>query len=761
MKTLLRSFAGGEIAPEMFGRLDLGKYQTGLQKALNFRTLPHGPATRRSGLFYVNQAKDSSSSVRLIPFVFNATQAVVLELGHQYVRFHNAAGTVLETAVPITSITQANPGAFTRVAHGFLTGDVVFVSGALGMTAINGQFYTVNKLTADTYELRYLNVSTSISTVALPAYTGGGTAARVYTVATPWTGTDLATLSFAQDADVLTVSSSLYATREIRRLAATNWTVTSASFTPTLAAPGGVGAVATIPTPTNPVTQSYVVTSVAADAITESVASSAATCANNLTIFGNFNTISWSAATGAARYYVYRLRGGSYGYIGQTTGLSLIDDNILPDGTTTPPQNFTTLNTGSGDYPATVTHFEQRRWFASTANAPQNVWGTRSATDSNLTSSVPSRDDDALTFKIRAQQQNAIRFLVPLVDLVALTVGGEFRIFADPGPAITPGTLSIKPQAYSGAALVQPALTAGSALYVQSQGSRVREIAFDPNGTGIYKSTDVSLFAPHLFNGYQIKELAYSRAPDQTLWAVRTDGKLLGMTYVPEQQVYGWHQHDTDGTFESCAVIPEGAEDVLYVVVRRTVNGTARRYIERLVTRLFTSAADAFFVDSGLTYSGAAATVISGLRHLEGKTVSILADGAVVPPRAVTDGAITLDQAATKVQVGLPYNSDLQTLPAQFEIQASGQGTLKNVSKVYLRVTQSSLVKGGPLFTKLTEYPARAVSDPYGAPPALRTGELAFAITPNWNTDGAVCVRQDQPLPLTVLSVTVETAIGG
>lgn len=762
MKALYRSFAGGEVAPEMFGRIDLGKYQTGLQRSLNFRTLAHGPATRRTGFFYVNQGKDSANFIRLIPFVFNATQAMILELGHQYMRFHNASGTVLEAAVPITSVTQANPGVFTRIAHGYLTGEWVFVQGAAGMTSLNGQFYVVNKLTNDTYELQPINSGTSIDTSALPAYTGSGTTSRVYTVTTPWSAADLAALTYAQDADVLTVASSLYPTQEIRRLAAANWTVTPASFTPTLAAPGGVGAVATIPTATNPITQSYVVTAVAADTVTESVASSPATCSNNLSIFGNFNTISWSAVVGAARYYVYRLRAGSYGYIGQTTDLSLIDDNILPDGTTTPPQNFTSLNTGAGEYPAAVTHMEQRRWFAGTTNAPQNVWGTRSATDSNLTSSVPSRDDDAITFKIRAQQQNAIRHLVPLVDMIALTVGGEFRIFGDPGPSITPGTLAVKPQAYSGAAAVQPALTVASALYVQAQGSRVREIAFDPNGTGIYKSTDVSLFAPHLFNGYQIEELAYSRAPDQTLWAVRDDGTLLGLTYVPDQQVYGWHQHDTDGVIESCAIIPESSEDVLYVVVRRTVNGTERRYIERMTTRIFVNAADAFFVDSGLTYSGAAATTISGLRHLQGKTVSILADGAVVPQQVVSStGTITLDVAASKVHIGLPYTSDLQTLPAQFDMPAMGQGTMKNVSKVYLRVTQSSVVKAGPSFTKLTEYPARAVSDPYDSPPALRTGELALAITPSWNTDGSVCVRQDQPLPLTVLSMALETATGG
>jgi hypothetical protein len=747
MKGLRRSFAGGEIAPEMFGRLDLGKYQTGLELARNFETLAHGPAARRPGLFYVNEVKDSTHPVRLIPFVFSATQAIVLELGHFTCRFHNSSGTVLEANKAVTLLTP--PNTLAVVAHGYSVGDGVFYAG--------GYYLVATTPTADSITLN--NLDGTAATLSL-----SGTIARVYTIATPWSSADLGTLSFTQNTDVLTVVSQLYAAREIRRLGAANWTVTTVSFAPTLAAPTSVVATPTIPTPTNPTTQNYKVTSIAADGITESVASANAAASNNLNIAGNFNTVTWVAAPGAARYYVYKLRGGVYGYVGQTTGTSIIDDNILADTTTSPPDLSITLNTTPNDYPGTVTYLEQRRWFAATPAQPQNVWATRNATESNLTSSTPSRDDDALAFRIAAQQQNAIRFLVPLVDLIALTVGGEFRIFADGGAAITPGTLAIKPQSYAGCAQVQPVLTANSCLYVQSQGSRVRELSYDPNGLGVYKSIDASLFAPHLFNGKQIKELAYVRAPDQVLWAVRTDGTLLGMTYVPEQQVFGWHHHDTNGLFESCAVIPEGAEDVLYVVVNRTINGRTVRYVERRKSRLFVDQADAFYVDAGLTYSGVATTTVSGLRHLEGRSVQVLADGAVVDGRSVVNGALTpaLDTPAAKITIGLQYLSDLQTLPAYFEQAAAlGQGTMKNASKIFVRVTQSSLLKAGPSFTKLRDYPPRQVSDPYGSPPALRTGELALAIDPSWNTDGNVCIRQDQPVPLTVLSLTIDDAIGG
>ena len=268
--------------------------------------------------------------------------------------------------------------------------------------------------------------------------------------------------------------------------------------------------------------------------------------------------------------------------------------------------------------------------------------------------------------------------------------------------------------------------------------------------------------APHLFNGYTVVDLAFSRAPVPMLWCVRSDGVLLGLTYVPEQQVYGWHQHVTDGVFESVCTVAEGNEDVLYAVVRRAINGRDVRYIERLTSRIFVDQEDAFFVDSGLTYNGSPTTSLTGLWHLEGETVSILADGAVHPAKTVTGGSITLDYEASVVHVGLAYTSDLMTLPLGFEnAPAGGHGVTKNVNAVSMRVTQSSLVKAGPTFDDLVEYPAREVSDPYGSPPALRTGELRFDIPPDWNSDGGVCVRQDEPLPLTVLSMALDVATGG
>lgn len=828
MKTLLRSFAGGEITPELAGRLDLTKYQTGLALCRNFITLPHGPAARRPGFEFINEAYNVNEKVRLIPFQFSADQSVVLEFGNQYVRFHINGGTLLETPKAIGSV--VGDTVTTVSAHGYVSTDWVF---------IGGRYLRINVLSTTSFQALQLDGLTPAG------LTGGIEVARVYTLASPYQPDDLFDLKFAQSADIITITHPGYAARELARLGAADWTLTAVSFAPPSGVPTSATATPTVAVSTNLTQAKYVVTAVQPDGVSESLASAPASATNNLTLAGNFNTITWTGVDGVTRYNVYKLRGGVYGYIGQVTPvagttkainnmtqtggipgtktvtahtvgahgfstgdkvliagadhawlngyfqitvvdsdtftytcskqtsststggtasiptLSLTDDNVTADTTRSPPEDIIALNSSAGDYPSATTYHEQRRWFAGTNEKPQVLWATRTGTESNLTSSIPSQEADAMELRIAATQYNQIRHLVPLADLIALTAGGEFRIYADGAPAITPTSVSIKPQGYAGANNVQPVLTSGSVLYVQAQGSRVRELAYNWESNA-YRSVDISIMAPHRFNGHSVVELAYSRAPDQIAWAVRDDGVLLGLTYVPDQQVFAWHAHDTDGLFESVCVVSEGNEDVLYAVVKRTVNTRPVRYIERLRTRTFTAASAAFFVDAGLTYSGAPATTITGLYHLEGKTVDILADGAVHPRKTVANGRVTLDYAASVVHVGLPVTADLRTLPLALEsIQAAGQGTTKNVNRVHLRVSQSSVLKAGPTFDRLREYPARSTADNYNNPPALSTGEVSLSVDPSWNQDAAICVRQDLPLPLTVLSMTLEVSTGG
>lgn len=684
IRILNRSFNGGELSPEMFGRIDDVKFATGVATMRNFIALPHGPAANRPGFEFVRAVKDSAKRTRLIPFTFSVDQTFVIELGAGYFRFHTQGATLL---------------------------------------------------TAD--------------------------GSAPYEVSNNYAESALFDIHYVQSADVLTLVHPDYPPRELRRYGATDWRLIDISFAAQISPPGAVTVTANnVPTDGSKYTYQYCVTAVKDDPTRESVKSVTVTAQNNLLATGSTNTITWGAVSGANRYNVYKYSGGLFGYLGQTDTLSLIDDNITPDVSKTPPVYDASIGTVS-NYPGAVTYFEQRRCFAGTKTKPQNLWMTKSGTESDLSYSLPVRDDDRIAVRVAAREANVVRHLVPLGNLILLTSAAEWRVTSVNSDAITPSSISVRPQSYVGANNVQPEIINSTLIYAAARGGHVRELAYSNDAAG-YITGDLSLRAPHLFDNLNIVDMAYSKAPSPIVWFVSSNGRLLGLTYVPEQQVGSWHWHDTfDGEFESCAVVAEGNEDVLYVVIRRAIGGTLLRYVERLASRQFVNQEDAFFVDSGMRYSGEPKASFSGLDHLEGKIVSILADGAVHPKQIVTNGAIELEQAASKVIIGLPITADLQTLPVAAGIDSGyGQGRTKNVNKVWVRVYRSSGIFVGPDVDKLTEIKQRTTEN-FGSPPRLKSDELELLLDNAWSQGGQVLLRQADPLPLTLVSMTMELAIGG
>lgn len=582
-----------------------------------------------------------------------------------------------------------------------------------------------------------------------------------YEIANTYAESELFDIHYVQSADVLTLVHPNHPPAELRRAGPTSWSLIDISFVSSLNAPGSVLATATTAAvPTGLRDYTYVVTAVGANGLNESIASTSSTCSNNLLQTGAFNTITWAAASPTPfRYNVYLQSNGLFGYIGNTDGLTFKDDLITPDLSRTPPIAANPF-VGAGNYPGAVSYFEQRRCFAGSLNSPQTMWMTRSGTESNMNYSIPARDDDAITFRVAARDVNTIRHIIPLNDLVLLTSAAEWKVTSGSSDAITPSSVNVRPQSYIGANNVQPNVINTSLIYPAARGGHVREMGYSLQING-YQTGDLSLRAAHLFDGLNILDMCYSKSPQPVLWFVSSNGNLLGFTYVPEQQIGAWHHHDTDGIFESVTSVAEGDEDIVYAVVNRTIDGAQKRYVERMTSRAVGDMADMFFVDSGSTYSGSPATTISGLDHLEGKLLNILADGAVHPQRTVVDGAITLDRAASKVQAGLPITADIQTLPASLQVDgAFGQGRFKNVNKVWLRVYNSRGVFAGPSFTELVEAKQRTTED-YGTPPNLISAELDVTIAGAWDSDGAVCIRQKDPLPLTIISIAYEIALGG
>lgn len=761
IKTLLRSFAAGIIGPELYGRLDLTKFQTGLAECLNWWVLPHGPVQNRPGFGYVLEAKDSTKAVRVIPFSYSTEQTFVLEFGDQYVRFHTQGATLLETGLDITGISQADPGVLTYTGTDPSNGDWMYLADIVGMTELNGRYVKVANVDtgANTLELTDIHGGAAIDTTGFTAYVSGGTASRVYTVSTPYVAADLFELHFVQSADVLTIVHPDYEPRELRRLGATNWQLSTISFAPTISTPGAPTLTTGGPGGGTPIALYYKCTALNAETLEESLASSSANVSLDLSVAGNYVDVDPPAVSGAVRYNIYKLSNGLYGYIGQTDGSAFRDNNVTADISQTPPEANAPF-TGADNYPGAVGYHEQRRCFGGSNNKPQNFWATRSATENNLSYSIPTRDDDAIIFRINAREVNRIRHIVSLDQLILLTSGGEWKVAPQNSDILTPDSAAPKSIATEGASNVQPAITASSIIYVQESGSRLREMQYKWEANG-YQVKDISILAPHLFDDYALVDLAYAKTPNKMIWCVRSDGKMLGLTYLPEHDVLGFHEHSTDGLFESVACVKEGNEHALYAVVKRTINARTVRYIERLHTRKFSAAEDAFFVDSGLTYDGVATATITGLWHLEGEEVAVLADAAVHPNVTVTNGAITLEGEASVVQIGLPITADVKTLPLSFEAQAFGQGVTKNVNGVRLRVQESSGFTVGPSFeaADMVEWTQRS-DEAYGSAPALATAVLDITVMPEWGDDAQLCIRQSAPLPATILSMTLDVAVG-
>ena len=765
VKTLTHAFTGGEIAPELYGRLDVEKRKIGLALCKNFIVLAHGPIARRPGLSWCGSSVRSQDDLtykagRLIPFNLPGVEGAVLEFGHKYLRFFYKGAPVLEAAKAVTGVTNGPDPIIGVTAHGWSVGQRVYLGALPGLPRLHARFAEITAVTTNSITIRKTDGS-QLDTTGQPAWVSGGTVSRVLTLATPYSDTDLADIGYAQQEATMTLTHPSYGAHELTYVGVASWTLSPLSFAPTIAAPTGLTVTPTVAQNQFLTTHAYSVSTLAADGVTESVLAAGVSVANNLALAGNFNTIAWTAVAGALRYFVYKLQGGEFGFIGQANTTNFVDSNILPDSLKRAPQQFSALNSGAGNLASAVAYHEQRRWFGGTLNNPQSIAATRPGALSNMTASLPTQEDDAFEFKLASPTLDTIRHLVPLADLLVLTTSGEWRVYSDTG-AVTPTNITVKPQSFIGAANVKPVAASNAVLFIRAKSARLMEIkyAWEANA---FNTIDVAMLAPHLFNFHTVNDMTLGVDGEQVVWLARSDGKMLGMTYVPEQQVYAWHQHETaGGLVESLCAIPEGEGVVVYALVRRTVNGRKVRYVERMRSRLFSDQKDAFHVDSGATYDGAPTATISGLHHLEGVTVDILADGAEHPQRVVTDSKVTLDSPASVVHVGIPMVSDAQLLPAVDDGELAGfQGTFKNVSRIRARVASSVGMAAGPSFDKLREYPLRDVSTPYDTAPPLRTGEVKLELTPTWGADGSVVFRRAGPLPLTLVSVTLEMEGGG
>ena len=409
-------------------------------------------------------------------------------------------------------------------------------------------------------------------------------------------------------------------------------------------------------------------------------------------------------------------------------------------------------------YPGCVGFFEDRLVFAGSKAKPQTYWASKSGDYYNFSTSVPQQDDDAITGTLSGGQMNTIKALVTFSEMLMLTSGGEFKVGGG-SEAFTPTNQKAKPQEYRGINDLAPVLIGGRIVYVQHQGSIVRDLTYSYD-VDKYTGDDVSLLAAHLFDGHKLTSITYQQTPNSIVWCTRNDGVLLGMTYIKEQDVYAWHQHTTQGEFVDVCSIPGRNEDELWAVIKRD----GKYYVEQMATQNQEARPEnQFYVDAGYTYEGEAAASVKELSWLAGKTVQILADGNRLPDAKVTDdGTLKLGGKYKKVTVGLAFDTEIKTMPIEFSGQDGSFGSRK---KRIARISVQFKNTRGGLFgvndKALDEIKWRS-TEKYGEPTRLYDGKRHVVLPQASYSDTVhITIKQSDPLPMTVLSIIPEVEPGG
>jgi hypothetical protein len=554
-----------------------------------------------------------------------------------------------------------------------------------------------------------------------------------YEISSPYLTAELFDIKFAQSADVMYITHPNHKTRKLSRTGHTSWTLTEVEFTngPFL------------------------------DTNTSTTTLTASGVSGSVTITASSSTF---VSTDVGRQVRIGSGHSKITNFSSATSVTVTTTTNFPNTNASTDWSLGAFSSTTG-HPSCVSFFEQRLVFAATLNNPQTVYFSKSGDYENMDANIGGTvaDDDAIIYTIASNQVNAIRFMAASRTLIIGTAGGEFTVSGGgDNDAVTPTNILIKKQSNHGAANTDAIAVGNATLFLQRAKRKIRELAYNFDVDG-YTAPDLTILAEHVTEG-NIIEMAYQEEPLAIVWCVRGDGELVALTYQREQEVVAWHRHVFGGVFgsgkavcESVAVIPkEDSEYELYMIIKRTIGGATKRYVEFLNTFDFdqTDNTSFNFLDSQLSYSGSSATTISGLSHLEGQTVSILANGATHPDKVVSSGSITLDRAVTKAKIGLSYTSILKTMRIDAGSQnGSSQGKTKRIYEVTARLFESVGVEVGPDLNNMERVPFRTSADPMdqGIPPF--TGDKEVEFRGNYDTDGFMIVRQTQPLPLTILSL--------
>lgn len=815
---LLATFGGGEISPLLRGRVDLQWYPNCCQRLRNMVAITEGAATRRPASRFVAEVANSALPAILKRFEFSTLQAFMTEWGDRTLRFYAEKAPIVSAGLPVTVVT---PFAATELR----TLKIVQSADVLFLFHPSHPPYQLERFSDINWRLEpmrftdgpYLEVNadetalltpgaTSGNAVTLTASGGGLTlmlAGLLPALAPVDVTLDPGTLQLVLPASApaiatgqkLTVSGNLPVPLQ------TGTDYYWISVDPTHGQLAASPADALVPTPivlTPPafapfrptdlgrlVRLGYIApdwlasTAYLAGAIVKNGANGVYRCAIAGTSAGTGGPTGIGLAIGDGTVaWDYVNAGGiewGYGVVTVYTSPSVVTVAIVVSFGASTATSFWRLGLYSATtgYPACGMLHQQRMLMAGAAVIPDRVDASVTADYGNFTPG--DIDSDPISETLGLPGVDAIHWMASKRVAYLGTQGSVQKAYGTTGydSALTPASFEAIEQVQRGSQDLAPVRIINGLVYAHRLSRKIFELYYDFT-QDLDLATELTARARHLTKG-GVLDMDYAQEPYSILWTVRNDGTLLGLTYYREQQMIAWHAHTLGGggIVESVATIPGGDADQLWMVVRRTIDGVIRRYIEVLddfgALEDFETGADGgtlglldedlFFGDAYALYAGAPATVISGLDYLEGQAVTVLADGAVVPGLTVTAGEVTLPLAASRVYVGLPYLSELLPMPIEAGAQeGTPVGKLKRVDKVRVGVYRSgTFVAGEPTGPQWAQ-PMRQPSDDMDSGVPLFTGVYEFDFDGDFAFTAEIRITASGPQPLTVLWIAPRLA---
>ena len=763
MYMLKPSFAAGELSPAMYGRTDIAKYDVGAAKLENFIVLRYGGVQNRAGTKYLATTAGNKKAV-LLPFRYNVEQNFIIEFTAGKIRFYTQGELVTKDGAPYEITNDYTEEELDSLKY-TQSADVMF------LVQPNHPPATLTRYANDNWTFERMDITggpfadseltaESTTTITASATTGEVTLTASADIFTADMVDDLIALTHFVDSDYKKGTPSANGTNLIVSvLPHSSVYVESFGFWDgnfTLEKYDRLtGQWVKIRSQSGNSSQNYNLTEENdSDEITQYRVTST-----------EFNTDVWSGENEQQRGYItIQAFGNDYtghvlitGYTSATQVTGTVKKQLASTEATKDYQ-FASWSQKNG-FPTCAGFFEDRLVFAGSKAEPQTFWASKTGDYYNFGTSIPALDNDAITATLNGGQMNGIKAIIAFGEMILLTAGGEYKVTGN-GKPITGENVLSQAQEYRGISDVLPVTVGSRIVYLQQQGNLIRDLAYSYD-VDKYTGDDLNLLASHLFERHKITSMTYQQTPNSIVWCTREDGVLLGLTYLKEQDVYAWHQHSTaHGKFINVCAISGPQEDELYCVVEREGN----YYVERMVAReASTEPEDQYFVDSGITVSGNTKTnEVTGLDHLEGLEVAILADGNVQPLQTVTDGKITLKRAYSKIHVGLPIHAEMQTLPLEFNAEdGTFMSRKKRVSALMAMFKDSRGGLYGIGDGPKNEFKWRS-TEKWGEPIALFTGKKKMPVPQaNWNETVMVTISQEDPLPLTILSLVPQIEAGG